>query len=206
MAIHRYIYAKLMNKMTEQNIRPGSAAARKFFEREISQTRPPRPLEIFKKFEADDENIMAKPFKEGDIFLFEYKPKNMNNRKKLPYYDQYPVALIVDVQMDHFKAINFHYLHYADRAIFLDKLKVFANNSDFSQTETSLEEISYNNIKVLGGLRYYRASLKRYLNNNVVGRMIKIHPSEWDLALLLPIERFQFARRNRVFSDSAGKY
>ena len=48
--------------------------------------------------------------------------------------------------------------------------------------------------------------MKRYLNNHIVGRMIRIHPVEWDLILLMPIERFQGARRNRIFEDSRLKY
>ena len=187
MGTYRFVFNSLIEKALQNNIRLGSPAAKKFFESEISSMRTPRPGEIFDRIEATDENLEDKPFQEGDLYLFQYNPKNANNPKKLPYYDKFPVALIFDIKPDHFKALNFHYLHYVDRAIFLDN-------------------INYDLVKISSSVEYYKGCVKRYLNNHIVGRMIRIHPVEWDLILLMPIERFQGARRNRIFEESRLKY
>ena len=205
MGTYRFVFNNLIEKALQNNIRLGSPAAKKFFESEISTMRTPRPGEIFDRIEATDDNLEDKPFQEGDLYLFQYNPKNANNPKKLPYYDKFPVALIFDIKPDHFKALNFHYLHYVDRAIFLEKLRQF-QNKESRDSDYRLDNINYDLVKISSSVEYYKGCVKRYLNNHIVGRMIRIHPVEWDLILLMPIERFQGARRNRIFEESRLKY
>ena len=50
-------------------------------------------------------------------------------------------------------------------------------------------------------LKYY----KHYLNSNVMSRFVQIDPSEWNMALFLPTERFVGRSKNIVFEESLRK-
>jgi hypothetical protein len=44
--------------------------------------------------------------------------------------------------------------------------------------------------------------VKRYLENNVRSRFLYIPAEEWDIALMLPTERFKKSKKSRVWKDS----
>ena len=47
--------------------------------------------------------------------------------------------------------------------------------------------------------------IKHYLNSNVMSRFVQIDPSEWNMALFLPTERFVGRSKNIVFEESLRK-
>ena len=55
----------------------------------------------------------------GDMVMYTYNPKL---KKVLPYYDAFPLTIVVGPAKDGFYGINLHYLPPRVRAIFLDKL------------------------------------------------------------------------------------
>jgi hypothetical protein len=62
--------------------------------------------------------------------------------------------------------------------------------------------ISYGILKSAAKYRYFKPCVKKYLSDHVNSKFMKIEPNEWDMALFLPLERFQKARKERVFSES----
>ena len=64
----------------------------------------------------------------GDMYMYFYDPKH---RKTLPYYDAFPLAIMVEPTRDGFYVLNLHYLSPMLRAKFLDKLMETANNNKF---------------------------------------------------------------------------
>jgi len=55
----------------------------------------------------------------GDLFCYHYDPKY---KKTLPYYDAFPLIMLIGADKDTFLGCNFHYLNPRFRAILLDKL------------------------------------------------------------------------------------
>ncbi len=55
----------------------------------------------------------------GDLFAYYYKPKHMMT---LPYYDQFPLIMLIGYEKDTFLGLNFHYLNPRLRAILLDRV------------------------------------------------------------------------------------
>jgi hypothetical protein len=200
----RFIFTRLLGDMFEQNIKPNTPAAREYFEARTKTMKKTNPQDLIdrvkqRKYPTSGGGI-------GDMFIFQYDPKYKDKPNILPYYDRYPVIIMFDTGLTGFLGLNFHYLPYADRAIFLERLRLFSDGTEIDD-QYKLTDIDYSNIKhATGTTKYWRPCIKRYLNNNVSGRLIKVHPAEWDLILMLPIERFVRARRPRVFKESQAKY
>ena len=55
----------------------------------------------------------------GDLFAYYYRPKHMMT---LPYYDQFPLVMLIGYEKDTFLGLNFHYLNPKIRAILLDRV------------------------------------------------------------------------------------
>ena len=70
------------------------------------------------KFYRESEKINDAVFKKrvslGDLFCYYYNPKY---RKTLPYYDMFPMIMLLSAEQETFLGINFHYLRPKWRAI-----------------------------------------------------------------------------------------
>jgi hypothetical protein len=97
--------------------------------------------------------------------------------------------------------INMHYLPHTYRAMLMDQLYTLTNNDNYDDS-TRLQRLSYNVLKSASRFKFFRPCLKRYLNNGVKSRFIYVHPKHWDMALFLPLERFEKATKAQVFRDS----
>lgn len=134
-------------------------------------------------------------FRPGDMFLYHYSPKT-----KMKYWDKYPLVIPWKFEGNGFIGLNFHYLGYAERLQLLQALYVFKTNNRFDE-ETRIV-FTYRMLQSLTSARSYKACVKQYINSHVLSRFIKIHPAEWEIALMLPGEKFVGAHRNDAWADS----
>ena len=134
----------------------------------------------------------------GKMLFYKYDPKFA---KKLPYWDMYPLVFPFEKASKGFYGINLHYIRPKDRAILMDQLNKFANNKKYDKT-TRLK-LSYDLLKGYG-----RAvpCVKRYLRDHVVSETVRIDADEWEIAIFLPVERFQKESKSTVWKDSEGFY
>ena len=140
-----------------------------------------------------DDNILL-----GKMFFYKYDPKFA---KKLPYWDMYPLVFPFEKAPGGFYGLNLHYIPPRDRAVLMDSLNQYASNNKYDQT-TRLE-LSYRLLK-----RYGRAvpCVKRYLGDRIVSQTVRIDADEWEIAIFLPVERFQKASKGEVWADSRRFY
>ena len=140
-----------------------------------------------------DDNILL-----GKMFFYKYDPKFA---KKLPYWDMYPLVFPFERAPGGFYGLNLHYIPPRDRAVLMDNLNQYASNNKYDQT-TRLE-LSYRLLK-----RYGRAvpCVKRYLGDRIVSQTVRIDADEWEVAIFLPVERFQKASKGTVWADSRRFY
>ena len=140
-----------------------------------------------------DDNILL-----GKMFFYKYDPKFA---KKLPYWDMYPLVFPFERAPGGFYGLNLHYIPPRDRAVLMDNLNQYASNNKYDQT-TRLE-LSYRLLK-----RYGRAvpCVKRYLGDRIVSQTVRIDADEWEVAIFLPVERFQKASKGEVWKDSRRFY
>ena len=140
-----------------------------------------------------DDNILL-----GKMFFYKYDPKFA---KKLPYWDMYPLVFPFERAPGGFYGLNLHYIPPRDRAVLMDNLNQYASNNKYDKT-TRLE-LSYRLLK-----RYGRAvpCVKRYLGDRIVSQTVRIDADEWEVAIFLPVERFQKASKGTVWKDSRRFY
>ena len=86
------------------------------------------------------------------------------------------------------------------RARLMDTLYDQANNDSFD--ETTRLRLTYNILSSAARFRYFKPCVKFYLNNQIDSRIYFIHPDEWEIALFLPIHKFQNAKPAEVHRDS----
>lgn len=137
----------------------------------------------------------------GEMVHFFYDPKH---KETLPYYDTFPLVFKLENYDDGFLGLNLHYLPLTYRAKLMDALHELTNNDRYDE-KTRLK-ISYGILKSASKYKWFKPCIKRYLYSHVRSRFMSIHPSEWDIVLMLPSEAFQKATKSTVWKDSRGKF
>lgn len=140
-------------------------------------------------------------FKVGMMYCFFYDPKTKDT---LPYYDKFPMVLVLEKYNDGFLGLNLHYLPIKYRIAFLTKLMKFAQLTP--QDDINRMRISYEILNSAKKYSEFRPMLKRYLFSHTRSKLLKIEPNEWDVATMLPLQQFRGARTTTVWKDSMQEY
>ena len=130
----------------------------------------------------------------GRLNMFTYNPKH---RKKLPYYDTFPLVLPIEKYPDGFLGINFHYLPVPLRIRLLDKLIDYSNNTKFD--ESTVLKVDYSKLKKINLIK---PTLHRYLAGYTMSQFRRIDADEFTVATLLPVQRFKKASASQVWKES----
>jgi len=130
----------------------------------------------------------------GRLNMFFYDPKW---KKKLPYYDTFPLVLPIEKYPDGFLGINMHYLPIPLRIRLLDSLVDFSNNTKFDESTKLI--VNYSKLK---NVRLIKPTLHRYLAGHTKSQFRRIDADEFTIATLLPVQRFKKASEKEVWSDS----
>lgn len=136
----------------------------------------------------------------GNMYMFFYDPKH---KETLPFYDAFPLVIVIGPAEGGFLGLNLHYLPPVLRAKFLDGLLDVA--SDKRYDENTKFDISYNMLQRAGKMKYFKPCVKHYLNSQVRSRFAKVEAPEWEIATFLPTADFQKASRSAVYKDSRRK-
>lgn len=149
-----------------------------------------------KLFESHQERMTGKPLV-GNMYLFQYEAKHKDT---LPYWDRLPLIFPFKAVSGGFYGINLHYLPLQMRAKLMDGLYDLANNSKYD--ESTKLNLNYRLLVAAAKTRYISPCVKMYLNDHVKSRFMYIYPSEWDIALFLPLARFEKRTANFVHAQS----
>jgi hypothetical protein len=133
----------------------------------------------------------------GNMYMFMYDAKNKDN---LPYWDKFPLVFPFKAVKGGFYGLNLHYLPYRLRAILMDRLLQFSNNSKFD--ESTKLRYSWDLISSASKFSLAKPCVKHYLLDHVKSPFVKIHSADWTTALMLPVERFVGASTSAVWNDS----
>tara|TARA_Y100000296_G_scaffold83090_1_gene113289 strand:- start:516 stop:1127 length:612 start_codon:yes stop_codon:yes gene_type:complete len=149
-----------------------------------------------KSIMSQRDSIVSKIFL-GRMYHFRYDAKW---KEKLPYWDMFPLVIPIDFYNDGFSGLNLHYLPPRLRARLFDALTNVL--SDDGLNERAKFKLTYQMLSGVKMYRLYKPTFKRYLYKQIRTRFLQISPSEWQIALFLPTQKFQKARPNAVWSDS----
>ena len=136
----------------------------------------------------------------GRMFMFYYDAKT---KDELPYWDQFPLVFPIQLYNDGFLGINLHYISPLMRAKLMNALYMTINNKNYD--DTTRLRINYRILSGAARFKYFQPCIKRYLFSHVRSRYFYVKPNEWDMALMLPTERFVGENKQNVFRDSSQK-
>jgi hypothetical protein len=136
----------------------------------------------------------------GRMYMYFYDPKH---KKTLPYYDRFPLIIMVGPAKGGFYGLNLHYLPLAIRAKFLDALLDTINNQRYD--ETTRFRLSYDMLQRASKLKAFRPCYKHYLKSHVRSRLALVPAPEWVIATFLPTADFEKATTTEVYRDSRRK-
>ena len=141
-------------------------------------------------------NRVPKPLM-GRMYMYFYDPKT---KETLPYYDRFPLIIMVKKERNGFTGLNLHYLPPVLRARFFDRLTQFTNNKKYD--ESTRFRLTYNFLRSSSKLEMFKPCFKRYLNSQVTTRITEVPATEWEVALFLPTDKFVKNSRNTVWKKS----
>jgi hypothetical protein len=133
----------------------------------------------------------------GSMYMYFYDPKH---RETLPYYDVFPLTIMVEPVRGGFYGLNLHYLPLALRAKLFDQLIDLTNNKKYD--ESTRFKLRYDLLKSASKLRLFKPCFKHYLYSQIEGRVAMVEAPEWEMALFLPTEQFRKSTKSAVWKDS----
>lgn len=190
-------FLDMMNKAISMGIENEKISnARNWFSTQTSNVKRVEPRTVVQKSRDSLTNHLTV----GRMYLFIYDAKTKDT---LPYFDKFPLIFPFRKVDNGFYGINMHYLPYLFRARLMDALYETLNNNKMN--ETTKLKINYNLLNSSVKYRFFKPCVKHYLNNYVKSRFLYVDPNQWEVALFLPLERFQGATKLQVWKDSISK-
>lgn len=135
----------------------------------------------------------------GGMYMFMYDPKG---KDELPYFDRFPLVLPYKRVAGGFIGLNLHYLPYQPRMVLLQRLMDFA--TDRNMNENTRIRYSWSLIGGVSKFKWAEPCVKHYLIDHVKSTFRKIDANDWATAVMLPVEQFVGASKNKVWKDSMG--
>ena len=175
------VWEKLRRDMKSGGLVPRTKAARAWYGDVINRMRIP----------TNRSNILNDPRRAtahaliGRMYTYHYRPKYEDT---LPMWDQFPLVLPMEAYPDGFLGLNLHYLDPGSRLALLEVLHDFITNTKYD--DSTRFKLQYS---VLSGIQKYnimKPCIKRYLLEHMQSPMIYIEPDQWEIAVMLPFERF----------------
>lgn len=187
------LFQKLELEAFRAGINPRTQESREWFRRRIQRlTRINRDALM-----REEEINRRASHSYGSMFMYFYDPKH---KKKLPYYDRFPLTIPVEPAEGGFRGINLHYLPPILRAKFLDALLNVTNNKKYD--DTTKFRLTYQLLNGTRNLRYFKPCFKHYLLSQVKSRFAEVPAPEWEIATFLPTAQWEKASAGRVYQDS----
>ena len=190
------LFQKLELEAFRKGITPRTKESREWFRKRAQQLRRINRTDLMK----EEELIRADKHILGTMNMFFYDPKT---KDKLPFYDTFPLVIVVGPAEGGFHGLNLHYLPPTLRAKFLDGLIGIASNKAYD--ESTKFNASYAYMKRASNMRYFRPCFKHYLTDHVKSRFSRVPAPEWEIATFLPTAQWKGATANQVYSDSRKK-
>ena len=189
------LFQKLEFEAFRKGITPRSKESRAWFMNKAKNLNVSRS----KLMKEDPIELRSRPAV-GKMYMYFYDPKH---KETLPYYDRFPLIVMVGPAPKGFMGLNLHYLPLAIRAKFLDALLSTINNERYD--ESTRFRLSYEMLKRASKLKAFRPCLKRYLSSHVRSRLAMVPAPEWEIATFLPTADFEKASSSEVYKDSRRK-
>jgi len=187
------IFNRLELQAFRAGVTPRTKESREWFRKKASNMRSINREALMKEEQLRQK---AKSGVVGTMQMFFYDPKYKDT---LPYYDAFPLIIVVGPAEGGFYGINLHYLPPILRAKMLDALMEVASSK---KSDDAKFNITYKRLQSIAKLKYYKPCFKHYLNKHVKSKFAEVPTPEWEIATFLPTAQFRKASSQKVFYDS----
>ena len=186
---------RIKDSLAKQGFEPRSREARNWLKAKTGALKPTKGDLMRDKQRLKEKSII------GRMYFYFYDPKTKDT---LPYYDKFPLVIPIERYPDGFLGLNLHYISPRQRVLLLDKLSTLLTDDNYDE-KTRLR-ISYDYLARASKMYQAKPCIKRYLYSHVQSRFLEITADEWDIAVMLPVESFAKAKKNKVWSESEDKF
>lgn len=187
------IFTKLELEAFRAGINPRTKESRDWFRRKAQDLRRINRQSLLKNEQLKRGNKQIV----GSMQMFFYDPKH---KETLPYYDKFPLAIIVGPAEKGFYGLNLHYLPPILRAKFLDELLDITNNTKYD--DSTKFNASYDLLNRAQRFKYFKPCFKHYLTAHVKSQFAEVESPEWEIAAFLPTASWEKSSSNKVYTDS----
>lgn len=137
----------------------------------------------------------------GKLIFFDYDPKW---KKKLPYYDRFPLVIPISIDSDRFIGLNLHYLPPGYRAILFDAIsRNLYKNKNIS--ESDIIKLNYKMLSNMSRSKLYIPCVRQYLYSHVETKYTLIPYSEWKKTVVGSMPKFEKKSKEYIWKDSFRK-
>jgi len=189
------LFQKLELQAFRAGITPRTEESRKWFRQKAQQLRRVNRRALMSAEEVKLVNRQQPMI--GSMNMFFYDPKTKDT---LPYYDRFPLVIIVGPAPKGFYGLNLHYLPPILRAKLLDALMDMTNNKKYN--ESTRFNITYKMLTATAKLRLFKPCFKHYLTQHVKSRLARVNSTEWEIATFLPMAEWEKGTAASVYRDS----
>jgi len=172
------LFDTLSREAFRAGVTPKTDESRKWFRQRAKDLRGINRKELQRELPTGGDII-------GTMQMFFYDPKTKDT---LPYYDTFPLVVIVGPAEKGFYGLNLHYLPPMLRAKMLDGLMDIASSK---RSPNAKFEITYETLKSTSKLKFFKPCFKHYLASNVKGGFAQVPAPEWEIATFLPVASFK---------------
>ena len=189
------LFQTLEYEAFRSGINPRTKQAQDWFRKKAQQMRRVNRNELMRENELNLVNRQNPLI--GSMNMFFYDPKGKDT---LPFYDRFPLAIIVGPAPKGFYGLNLHYLPPILRAKLLDALLDITNNDKYD--ETTRFELSYKTLQGTSKMRYFKPCFKHYLTQHVKSRLARVSSPEWEIATFLPTASWEKSSAANVYREA----
>ena len=176
-----------------KGITPRTKESREWFRKRLGNMRRVDRRELMR----NDPVKLATRTLMGSMQMFIYDPKH---KETLPYYDAFPLTIVLGPAEGGFAGINLHYLPPLLRARFLDGL--MERMTDKKYDESTRFAVSYQYLKKASTSKYIAPTYKHYLTQHVRSKFARIPAPEWEIATFLPAADWRKQSGKAVYRDT----
>jgi hypothetical protein len=187
------LFQKLELEAFRAGITPRTAQSREWFRLKAQQLRRVDRNSLMNSDPIDK----VTTFRPGDMYMYFYDPKT---KETLPYYDKFPLVIVVEKAKGGFYGLNLHYLPPVLRARLLDSLIDITNNKIFD--DSTRFTVSYQLLKKTSKFKHFKPCFKHYLLSHVKSRFARVPAPEWEIATFLPTASWEKSTSAAIYRDS----
>lgn len=192
------IFDTLSMQAFRSGIQARTPESEEWFTKKVKDLQMPSRQQLLKD---DALKVVSQP-KIGEMYFYFYDPKT---KETLPYYDRFPLTVMVGPAEGGFYGLNLHYLHPVARARLLYELLKLAPKSGIDDT-SRLTKLRYDLLKGVQKYKEFKPCFKHYLVSNVQSNFAKVPMTDWETAVFLPVQQFKKKNAQTVWAESRKIY